>query len=183
MEGSLTAALGELMNPARQASWTFSNPKSGKLLQHYPIESITWASGSVVANTRFLAIESEGVAGEVLNANQIQNVQDLMAALPLGPWVRKVNAWEHREMVQFGSAPTACPSNRYPWQQIIQEDDMALTPRQEQTLEELAKWTLEPYKVTWPDGREHTFTSKLDFLMAHTTAFDQHRIVWIAGKA
>lgn len=65
----------------------------------------------------------------------------------------------------------------------FEEDDMALTARQEQTLEELAKWTLEPYTVTWPDGTLATFPSKLQFLMDHTTAFDQHRIVWIAGKA
>lgn len=135
MEGSLTAALGELDNPARQASWTFSNPKSGPLLQHYPIESITWASGSVVANTRFLGVESEGVAGDLLNANQQKNMQDLMRAFPSMKWERKATLWEHREMVQFGSSPTACPSNRYPWPQLVaglKEDEVPTQAEWEQ---------------------------------------------------
>ena len=125
MEGSLAAALGELMNPNRQASWTLSNPKVGPLLQHYPLEAITWASGSQEANRRFLAMESEGVAGELLNPNQIANVQAVLNAIPL-VWERKVTLWEHKEMVAFGSAPTACPSNRYPWAQILAglEDDV-----------------------------------------------------------
>lgn len=63
------------------------------------------------------------------------------------------------------------------------EDELALTERQSQTLEKLAQWTLEPYTVTWPNGATQTFPSKLDFLMAHTTSFDQHRIDWLQGQA
>jgi len=123
MEGSLAAALGELNNPNRQASWTFSNPKAGPLLQHYPLEAITWASGSQQANIKFLAIESEGVAGELLNPNQVKNMQDLMNAITM-KWERKATVFEHKEMTAYGSAPTACPSNRYPWTQIIGGLDM-----------------------------------------------------------
>ena len=39
------------------------------------------------------------------------------------------NIYEHREMVAYGSAPTACPSNRYPWAQIIAELEGEDMPR------------------------------------------------------
>jgi len=56
MEGSLEAALGELNRPERQASWHFSNPKAGPLLQHYETEAVAWHAGGA-ANRLYIGIE------------------------------------------------------------------------------------------------------------------------------
>jgi hypothetical protein len=61
----------------------------------------------------------------------------------------------------------------------LEEDDMALTPRQEAALEEMAKLTVDSYT----DSAGRVWPSKMVYLMAHTEAFDIHRIVWLAGKA
>jgi len=132
MEGSLAAALGELDKLSRQASWTFSNPKSGPMLQHYPLGFHTWASGSDIANVRFTSIEHEGVAGEPLTPSQVANDIALLKWMGLD-WKRPANPsdltatlYEHRECVRFGSASTACPSGRILWPTILaaMEDDM-----------------------------------------------------------
>jgi hypothetical protein len=129
MEGSLAAALGELDNPARLASWTFSNPRAGNALQHYPLESVTWGSGSPEANRRFVSIEHEGWAGEPLTENQITNLVMLTRTLTAEPRSRTTNLREHNEMTAYGAQPTACPSGRIPWAEIIAEleDDMGVT--------------------------------------------------------
>ena len=141
MVGALGAALNRLDGPDR-ASWTFSNPKAGPLLQHYPVGFHTWASGSPTANIRFVSIEHEGGGpgnySEPLTESQIKNLVDLISWLESGfGWKLRrpdsdtdvdATAFEHRECVRFGSAPTACPSGRLDglWGSILQqlEDDV-----------------------------------------------------------
>lgn len=145
MEGSLAAAFGELDNPNRAASWTFSVAKDGKVYQHVDTDNIAWTNGSRNANKKFWGIEHEGVAGEPLTDAQRTATTALMGWLlssyGLTP-IRLVTLWEHREMMAYGAAATACPSGRIPWQAIIagitqpQEDDMAGT---EQLLTLIAK--------------------------------------------
>ena len=134
MEGSLTAALGELDKLSREASWTFSNPKTGPMLQHYPLGFHTWASGSQAANIMFTSIEHEGMAGEALTESQVQNDFMLLGWMGLD-WRRPTSdsdmtatLYEHRECTRFGSAATACPSGRIPWGKILaaQEEDMGI---------------------------------------------------------
>lgn len=134
MEGSLAAAYGELDRPDRQASWTISNPKTGKPKQHYPLESVTWANGSPEANRRYVSIENEGRAGEPLTGNQVANLVAILDEIATHcpqvlPYERSTSVKEHNEMTAFGASPTACPSGRIPWVGIIaalQEDDMPL---------------------------------------------------------
>ena len=121
MEGSLAAALGELDNPARQASWTLSVPLTGAPLQHYELEAVTWHGGSQNANVKYIGIEHEGKAGTPLNAHQTavttelsRQIRLLCPAVAANPPQRQVNLWEHREL-----SSTACPSNRIPWDTII----------------------------------------------------------------
>ena len=38
---------------------------------------------------------------------------------PLTTQDKTATLWEHKEMIRFGSAPTACPSGRIPWTTII----------------------------------------------------------------
>ena len=132
MEGSLTAALGELDNPDRRASWTFSNPKVGPLIQHAPLGWHTWASGSLEANTRFASCEHEGKVGDPLTQSQQDNLVYLITAIhddqqwagynrPISAIDKTAQLYEHRECIRFGSAPTACPSDRIPWLAILDQ--------------------------------------------------------------
>lgn len=134
MEGSLAAAFGELDKPSRQASWHFSVAKSGDVFQHIDTDNISYASGSYDANKRFWSIEHEGFAGEPLTAAQTEASADLMRwllSLAGLPALRRQTLWEHNEMTAYGAAPTACPSDRIPWTEIIAEikggGDMPLT--------------------------------------------------------
>lgn len=130
-EGRLSVMRRIIQAPG-EPSWTFSNPKWGRLIQHYPRGTHIWANGSRDANLRFDACESEGVAGEPLTESQVQNLIDLAKWYKREEgWLgfeRWVQAWEHQEMTRFGAPATACPSNRIPWGTIIpavEEDDMA----------------------------------------------------------
>jgi hypothetical protein len=115
------------------ASWHFSVLASGSVIQHYPLAASCWASGSRVANTRFVAVETEGGGAgnesETLTEPQVDAyvrlIRDVAAS---GGWaaIRPQSAadtsatlWEHREMTRFGSAPTLCPSGRIPWPEIV----------------------------------------------------------------
>lgn len=141
MEGSITAAFGELDNPNRQASWTFSLAKSGQVYQHVDTANIAWTNGSYNANKRFWGIECEGKAGEPVTGAQLDALVALLAWLfdthGLTSFVRRETLWEHNEMTAYGAAATACPSGRIPWPAIIaalneEEIDM-------QQLQELAQ--------------------------------------------
>lgn len=114
MEGWLSGSLAELMKPERQASWHFSNSLSGVLYQHYPLLASCWASGNWVANTQYVAIESEGIAGTPLTEPQLQTF--IRLARELGFTRRGVDLFEHNEVATKwtpNAGPTACPSNRY----------------------------------------------------------------------
>lgn len=131
MEGSLAAALGELDKPERLASWHFSNPKNGALLQHYETEAATWHAGPT-ANPFYIGIEHEGVAGEPLTEVQIANDVGLLRWLAEQEgwpgFIRHLTLWEHNEFMQ-----TSCPSGRIPWDRIIAalEDDMSDAEKKE----------------------------------------------------
>lgn len=119
MEGSLAGSLAEMAKPERQASWMFSNPKVGGLIQHYPVTARPWTSGNSKANNTLWSVESEGVAGQPLNANQVANMMTLAIEFELltdKALERGVTLWEHREVAQWttpNAGPTACPSGRY----------------------------------------------------------------------
>lgn len=114
MEGWLAGSIGELMKPERQASWHFSIALSGILYQHYPTTASCWASGNQTANTRFVAVESEGVAGTPLNEAQVATWLRLVREL--GFATRGTDIFEHNEVATAwapNGGPTACPSHRY----------------------------------------------------------------------
>lgn len=153
MEGGLAAAFGELDNPLRQASWWFSVAKDGQVYQHVDTSNIAWTNGSYEANRRFWGIEHEGRAGEPLTEEQYVASRDLIRWLLESHGLQAVRGetlFEHREMVRWGSAPTACPSGRIPWERILadlQEADMTPDESQrleriETRLEEMIKWML-----------------------------------------
>jgi N-acetyl-anhydromuramyl-L-alanine amidase AmpD len=125
MEGALEGALRRLDTPYdpeneyTKASWHFSNPKSGLLLQHYETEAASWHAGPR-ANPYYIGIEHEGKVGEPLTEVQIANDVALLRWLAEEEkwpgFVRGITLWEHNEFMA-----TACPSGRIPWARIIAE--------------------------------------------------------------
>lgn len=95
-----------------QASVHFVLHKDGTLIQMYPLEASPWTSGSKKANEDGVAIETEGVAGELLNPAQVATYVQLVRELegwfgfPLSRAAGTIK--EHHELAQ-----TACPSGRY----------------------------------------------------------------------
>jgi hypothetical protein len=111
-------------------------PYDGACVQHYPLTASCWASGSRAANTRGVAFEIEGGApgneSEPLTEAQKQALTRILGEIAawkgvsIGYWRRpdglqdlEATLYEHRECTRFGSASTACPSNRVPWDEVL----------------------------------------------------------------
>jgi hypothetical protein len=109
----------------------------GSVIQHYRLDTSCWASGSAYPNTTFVAFENEGGPpgreSEPLTDAQVQTniriIRELAAWRAWAPGTihRPINnvdlsaqLYEHIECVRFGSAPTACPSKRVPWDRILE---------------------------------------------------------------
>ncbi len=122
MEGLWQSAYARLMSTAK-VSWTLSLTYDGIWLQHYPLNSVLWHGSCTFAGMK-VAVEVEGRAGEPLTSIQVLRLAEFTA------WIadeeqwevieRRVTLWEHREMVEYGGDPTACPSGRIPWTEVIQ---------------------------------------------------------------
>ena len=127
MVGGWLAAMGELDNPLRRASWHYSVLQDGRVLAHYPDEARTWHAGSAFNNST-IGIEHEGglqPTDEPLTPAQLSASVELVRWLAQAhgfPLVRGVGLHEHNEV---SGAPTACPSDRIPWHYYTEEDDMA----------------------------------------------------------
>src|SRR3990167_3546892 len=114
VEGWLAGAFGELDKTERQASWHFILGLDCTLYQHYRLVASCGASGNVEANTRYVAMESEGIAGTPLNEAQVATAKRLLQELGFAK--RGVDIWEHREVWDLSepnAGPPACPSDRY----------------------------------------------------------------------
>lgn len=148
IEGSIEGALSRFLSTARdasgnytpnaQASCMFLNPFSGPLIQMHPISASTWTSGNWKANTTLWAVESEGRAGQPLNANQVANMLYLCREWEgyrreegFSPFVATRNPglrtlWEHNEVAAWAvpnGGPTACPSGRYaPFYEALEQE-------------------------------------------------------------
>lgn len=135
MEGWWGGSRAEMLRQTRQASWHFSNLLSGELIQSYPLTASCWASGNFEANTRFVAMELEGLADMPINDDQLRTTLRLFADLEA--WGLKLTRgtseadrtlWMHREVATrwFPNAgPTGCPSDRYARLFEALEDDMS----------------------------------------------------------
>lgn len=97
----------------------------------------TWTSGNAKANCSLWAVESEGVAGEPLNDNQVKNMLTLRDEFEAytGRKLTRGEAntagrtlWQHNEVWNWttpNAGPTSCPSGRYqPFFEAL-EDNMA----------------------------------------------------------
>jgi len=122
-EGRFNAALA-VLNSTRQVSFCLFIDYYGGTYQFYPLSAVTWHGGCVFANAHFVGVEHEGRAGEPLTRAQVASLAEFTA------WLAEQEDWpsierratlrEHREMAEYGAAPTACPSGRIPWQEVIE---------------------------------------------------------------
>mgnify|MGYP001592820203 CR=1 FL=1 len=121
--------------PAARASlhgWINKSELDG-CRQHYPIWTACWSSGSFRINVNAVAFENQGGApgneAEPLteyqvwaNARIIQELSQVVGWIPQRP-TSTLDLWaslyQHNECIRFGSLPTACPSGRIPWDEII----------------------------------------------------------------
>ncbi len=135
-------------------------PYDGACIQHYPLTASCWTSGSRTANTRGVAFEIEGGApgreSEPLRQAQTDALVRILSDIAAWKgesndyWRRPVSEsdlnatlYEHRECVRFGSRPTACPSDRIAWHEILGR----LKPRPSEG------WQTEPpYQVLYNDS-------------------------------
>ena len=133
----------------------------GNCLQHYPLTASCWASGSHEANTRGVAFEFEGgppeKESEPLTEAQRQALERILNDIAAWKgvtnayWRRPANdrdltatLYEHRECVRFGSRPTACPSERIRWAELLAR----LLPGHEFSASIVDGWQSEPpYQV------------------------------------
>lgn len=129
-EGTLDGAFGILDGPS-SASWHFTVAKDGRIFQHYPAEVNCWhgndtdADQNVRANIDLIGVEHEGKVGEALTAAQLD------ATVRLTRYLAEVfgrttfsrfpnqTGWTLVEHNEVGDAPTACPSNRIPWEAVF----------------------------------------------------------------
>jgi len=157
-EGSMAALLAEIQNLTRQASWTFSIDVDGRIVEHYPLESITWHAGrkgdldpdtEITGNIALLGKEHAGRKGTPLTAAQEDasvSITKFVRATALAgdnPPELAVNLWEHNWI----NPNTACPSGRINWDTYmaklspVEEDDM--TSEQWSTLQNVQRQILE----------------------------------------
>jgi hypothetical protein len=111
-------------------------PYDGACVQHYPLTASCWASGSRAANPRGVAFEIEGGAPGSESEPPTPAQRGALARIlsEIAAWKGVSNAYwrrpdgagdldatlyEHRECTRFGSAATACPSNRVPWDELL----------------------------------------------------------------
>ncbi len=122
------------------ASVHFVLRENGLLIQMYPLFACTWTSGGPDANTTTISIEAEGGLAPNYGEPLTPAAEDTFCRLvrdlrPLiGPAVSSgagKNLWQHKELAaKYGTAPTACASDRYAraWVRAVrdanEEEDM-----------------------------------------------------------
>ncbi len=116
-------------------SWHASNLMGGRLIQHFPFTAQCWHA--TAANNHYVGMEHEGVytrepsLNEAQIANAVRVIQDLAAWkgwTPEHTGAVHQTLWEHREVTLIGGSPTACPSGRIPWAEILRR--LAVEQRQ-----------------------------------------------------
>ena len=121
MEGRWQDAYSRLMS-SDKVSWHLSLTYEGVWLQHYALNDVLWHGGCTFAGM-LAAVECEGRVGEPLTRQQVNELGEFTAwQAENEDWPsieRRVTLWEHKEMADYGAAPTACPSGRIPWQEVI----------------------------------------------------------------
>jgi hypothetical protein len=151
-EGWWPGIYSRLDGPAL-ASWHFTIGLD-RTEQHYDFRAHCWHAGdvdddgAVAANLDFIGKEHLGLAGQPLNAYQVDmsaRISEWCAEQEGRDIFRRFDGWDPdepglwllAEHKQVSDVPTACPSDRIPWEIIIaalEEEDMAATDEEILTL-------------------------------------------------
>ena len=161
LESRITSA-----DPNRRSSWGATNMQNGIFYQHFSVWEQTWTSGSGYPNNNFFAFENAGGGykngkpnfSEPLTQPQIDNIiragrdlKDLQGwtpRRPLNSGDMTASLLEHNECKRYGSASTACPSGRIPWDIIVPA--LTAQPEEEDMTERV--WCAERFQ-TWLVGK------------------------------
>lgn len=143
----------------------FNKRREDGAFQLYPIFSQCWASGSAYPNNNGIAAENQGGADTPATVNELltdfqvecvaracRDIADFKGR-DYSYWTRPANAtdqaatlYEHRECKRFGSPPTACPSERIRWADILRLINAGGSGEEDDD---------EMYVVEKPGGTEH----------------------------
>lgn len=134
--GSLSGALAVLDRPDIRSSWHFTIAYSGDILQHYALSTHCWhgndtdGDGGVAANFDLIGIEHEG--GGPGNESEPLTPGQVTATVRLTRWAaeqfgfadfarypHQTGVWTLVEHKEVGNTPTACPSDRIPWELVL----------------------------------------------------------------
>lgn len=134
------AGLYSVLDGTRPASWHFTVGYD-RIEQHYPLNVNTWHGNdtddddAIKANLDTVGVEHLGKAGEPLDAYQLD------ATVRLSAWMAQQfgfsrfdrfpvqdGVWTLAEHRQLGNTPTACPSDRIPWDEVLRR--LQLPPQQ-----------------------------------------------------
>ncbi len=132
-EGWRTALRSIIVNG--QKSWHFTVLTDGVIWQHFPIDRHCWHAtdtdddDGVKANLDLVGIEHEGVAGQELTAEQVQSTVEISrfcaeqynrdSNYTRHP-IYSADGWALVEHNEVGNTPTACPSDRIPWDLVLE---------------------------------------------------------------
>lgn len=130
-EGRSWQVIHDILAGPRRASWTFTIGYD-RIEQHYSYRSHCWHAGDtdddggVRANIELIGIEALGMVGEPLTPYQVD------AEVLINGWCaeqegrrhfarypNQQGVWTLAEHNQVSDQPTACPSGRIPWAEII----------------------------------------------------------------
>jgi len=124
-----------VQSPLAMKSWHFSVLTDGTKWQHYPINVHCWHASDtdddddVRANIELVGIEHEGLVGTPLTAEQVQATVEISrfcaeyfdrdaiySRFPIIP----TDGWVLVEHTEVANTYTACPSDRIPWDLVMQ---------------------------------------------------------------
>lgn len=133
MEGYIDYALEMIQDADIRLSWHFSIDGQGNVYQHYLPTDSCFCNGNYWANTNYIGIEHEGIAGQPLTTAQ------LTASIKLVHWLANLCKFPvipgktlllHKDVVQLqypNAGPTNCPSGRIPLDVYVKDYDVKVT--------------------------------------------------------
>lgn len=130
-EGYWDGLHGVLDDLGTSSSWHFTVGDE-RIEQHYPLDANCWHAndtdpdGLVRSNFALVGVEHIGVAGEPLTPSQIDFTVQLTRWMApqfgrtnFGRYPHQLGLWTMAEHNEVGNDPTACPSDRIPWEVIM----------------------------------------------------------------
>lgn len=185
------AGMQSVLDGPVQSSWHFSVLQDGRVFQHYALSTHCWhgndtdSDQGVRANLDLIGIEHEG--GAPGNLSEPLTEAQLAATVAVSRWAAEQygfarfgrfpeqwDCWTLAEHNQVGNTPTACPSGRIPWDEVIRRLEEVPVPEPTQPSEAEALRAL---------VRAGTIIAAGDLNLAGLSEVDKNALRWIAAPA